>query len=114
MEVFVRTYAKKLFTPVIAALLLPMIKRFIIWRGGQPIETMSPANYVKDLKVPTKYVQARHDPWTELSDIQGFYNNTPDNPKEFYWIEDTTHRFESYSYFQDKPEVMLEWVKKWV
>jgi uncharacterized protein len=114
MEVFVRTYAGKLLSPPLAAWLLPMIKRFIIRRGGQPIESMSPAKYVKDIKVPTKYVQARHDPWTQLSDIQGFFDNTPDNPKEFMWIEDTTHRFESYSYFQDKPEAMLEWVKKWV
>ncbi len=60
------------------------------------------------------YVQARNDPWTELSDIQGFYERTPDNTKSFFWIENTTHRFESYHYFQDKPEKMLEWVEKWV
>ncbi|MDD5311482.1 MAG: alpha/beta hydrolase [Dehalococcoidia bacterium] len=113
-EVFIRTYAKKLFTPVGAKLMLPMIKKFVVRRGGYPLETMSPGAYVKDLKVPTRYVQARNDPWTELSDIEGFYARTPDNPKEFFWIEDTTHRFESYTYFQDKPEVMLEWVKKWV
>jgi hypothetical protein len=35
-------------------------------------------------------------------------------PKEFFWIEDTRHRFESYSYFQDKPEKMLEWLTKWM
>lgn len=75
---------------------------------------MSPREYVKDLKVPTMYVQARNDPWTELSDSQSFYEKTPDNPKEFSWIENTAHRFESYSYFQDKPEKMLEWIKKWV
>ncbi len=75
---------------------------------------MSPREYFKDLKVPTLYVQARNDPWTELSDIEGFYRDTPDNPKEFFWIEGTTHRFESYSYFQDKPEKMLEWLRKWL
>ena len=114
MEVFVRTYARKLFTPVGAKLLLPMVKRFIIWRGAYPIEKMSPREYVKDIKVPTIYIQAKNDPWTEMSDIQGFYENTPDNPKDFFWIEDTTHRFESYSYFETRPEKMLEWVKKWV
>ena len=114
MEVFVRTYARKLLTPIGAKLLLPMVKKFIVWRGAHPIEKMSPREYVKDLKVPTMYVQARNDPWTELSDIQGFYEDTPDNPKEFFWIEGTTHRFESYSYFQDRPEKMLEWIRKWV
>ena len=74
---------------------------------------MSPSGYVKDLKVPVLYVQARNDPWTELSDVQGFFDKSPE-PKEFYWIENTKHRFESYSYFQEKPEVMLEWLKKWM
>ena len=114
MEVFVRTYVKGLFTPIGAKLLLPMVKKFIVWRGAYPLEEMSPKKYVKDLKVPTMYVQARNDPWTELSDIQCFYEETPDNPKDFFWIEDTTHRFESYSYFQDRPEKMLEWIRKWI
>jgi len=114
MEVFVRTYVKGLLTPIGAKLLLPMVKKFIVWRGAYPLEEMSPRKYAKDLKVPTMYVQARNDPWTDLSDIQGFYEETPDNPKDFFWIEDTTHRFESYSYFQDRPEKMLEWIRKWI
>ena len=114
MEIFIRTYAGKLLSPILAKALLPMIKKFVIWRGAHPLERMSPKDYVNDLKVPTRYVQARNDPWTELSDIQSFYDGTPDNPKDFFWIEDTTHRFESYSYFQDKPEKMLEWIKRWV
>lgn len=114
MEVFVRTYAKRLLTPVGARLLLPMVKKFIIWRGAHPLEKMSPRDYVKDIKVPAMYVQAKNDPWTELSDIRGFYEETPDNPKDFFWIEDTVHRFESYSYFEDRPERILEWLRKWV
>jgi alpha/beta superfamily hydrolase len=113
-EVFVRTYAKTLFTPIGAKLLLPMVKKFMVMRGSYPIGQMSPGAYVRDLKVPTKYVQATHDPWTELSDIKEFYENTPDNPKEIFWIEDTKHRFESYTYFQDRPQQMLDWVKRWV
>jgi hypothetical protein len=114
VEVFVRTYAKKLLTPIGVKLILPMVKKFIVWRGAHPLEKMSPGEYVKDLRVPTMYVQARNDPWTELSDIQSFYEKTPDNPKEFLWIEDTAHRFESYNYFGSKPEKMLEWIKRWV
>ncbi len=113
MEVFTRTYAKKIFTPVIARLLLPMIKKFVVWRGADPLEKMSPKDYVKDIKVPTLYVQARNDPWTELSDIQGFYEDTAE-PKEFYWIEGTKHRFDTYKYFQDKPEKILAWLKEWL
>lgn len=114
MEVFIRNYARQLLTSVGARLLLPMVKQFIVWRGAHPLGEMSPREYVKDLKVPTIYVQARNDPWAEMSDIQAFYEGTPDNPKDFFWIENTAHRFESYSYFQDKPEKMLGWIGKWV
>lgn len=113
MGIFIRTYAKRLFTPFIAALLMPMVKKFVIWRGGAQLEDMSPRDYAKDIKVPTLYIQARNDPWTELSDIEGFYNDTPE-PKAFHWIEDTKHRFESYTYFQDRPEIVMEWLKKWL
>ena len=114
MEVFVRTYIEKFITPAGASLLMPMIKKWVIWRGAYPLGKMSPLEYVKDIKVPTMYVQARNDPWTRLSDIQSFDENTPDNPKELYYIEGTKHRFESYNYFANKPEIMLEWLKKWV
>jgi pimeloyl-ACP methyl ester carboxylesterase len=114
MEVFVRTYSGRLFTPLGTKILMPIVKRFIVWRGAHPLEKMSPREYVRDIKVPTLYVQARNDPWTDLRDIQGFYENTPDNPKEFFWIEGTTHRFESYSYFENQPAKMLEWIGKWV
>jgi dienelactone hydrolase len=113
MEVFVRSYAKRMFTPFGARLIFPMIKRFVNLRSEHPLEEMSPYRYVSDIKVPILYVQARNDPWTELSDIQSFYDNTPE-PKEFYWIEDTRHRFESYSYFQDRPEKILEWLERWM
>jgi uncharacterized protein len=114
MEVFIRTYMGKLFTRFGTRLLLPVVKKWVVWRGTYPLEKMSPGEYTKDIRVPTLYVQARNDPWTELSDIEGFFKNTPDNPKEFFWIEGTTHRFESYSYFEKNPAKMLEWIKKWV
>jgi uncharacterized protein len=113
MEVFIRTYMKRLFSPVLTALLMPMVKQFVFWRGGTPLEDMSPRDYAKDIKVPALYIQARNDPWTELSDIEGFYNDTPE-PKAFHWIEDTKHRFESYTYFQDRPKVVMEWLTKWL
>jgi fermentation-respiration switch protein FrsA (DUF1100 family) len=74
---------------------------------------MSPASFVKDIEVPTMYVQTRNDPWTELSDIIGFYEKTR-SPKEFFWIEGLTHRFQGYQFFGDNPEKMLWWLKKWM
>jgi alpha-beta hydrolase superfamily lysophospholipase len=113
MEVFIRTYMKLMLTPPLALLLMPLVKMFVVLRGAHPLGKMSPKEYAKDIKVPTLYVQAIHDPWTELTDILSFYEATPP-PKEFFWIENTKHRFESYSYFQDKPEMMLAWINKWL
>ena len=114
MEVFLRTYLSTFVTKAGAKLLIPIVKKWVVSLGAYPLNQMSPGEYTKDIKVPTMYIQAQNDPWTELSDIQGFYNNTPDNPKEFFWIEDTRHRFDSYVYFENKPEKMLEWLRKWV
>lgn len=114
MEVFVRTYMKIVLTPLGEKIFMPMVKKFVVLRGGEEISNMSPKDYVKDLRVPTLYIQAKNDPWTQMSDIEGFYKNTPDNPKEFFWIYDTKHRFETYSYFENKPEKMLEWLDRWM
>jgi pimeloyl-ACP methyl ester carboxylesterase len=113
MEVFVRTYFKKIFTPPGAKLILPLVKKFVAWRGKYPLEKMSPVDFVKDIKVPTMYVQTKNDPWTELSDIQGFYDQTP-SPKEFFWLEGLTHRFQGYQYFGEHPQKMLWWLEKWM
>jgi uncharacterized protein len=113
MEVFVRTYAKWRFTSAGGKLLFPMIKRFVNAQSKYRIEDMSPAGFVKDLKVPTLYVQTRNDPWTELSDITSFYDATP-STKEFLWLEELTHRFQGYQYFGDHPEKMLTWLKRWM
>ncbi|MCW4016894.1 MAG: alpha/beta hydrolase [Candidatus Bathyarchaeota archaeon] len=113
MEVFVRSYLKKRFSLFGATLLFPLIKLFVNLQSKYRLEDMSPAMFVQDLKVPTLYVQTRNDPWTELSDIRGFYNRTP-TEKELFWLEKLNHRFQGYQYFGEHPEKMLEWLKKWM
>ena len=113
MAVFIRTYAKKRFTTVGGASLFPVLQFFVNLQSKHRLQDMSPRDYVKDIKVPTLYVQVRKDPWTELSDIEGFYDATP-TEKDFLWLEDLTHRFEGYQYFGDNPQRMLDWLKKWL
>jgi uncharacterized protein len=112
-EIFIRTYIGRLSARVVARLLMPAIKAFVRLRGAHPLEAMSPKDYAKDCKLPALYVQAIHDPWTELTDILGMYEATP-GAKELFWIERTSHRFESYSYFQEQPQKMLEWLARFV
>ncbi len=113
MEVFVRTYSKKRLTAVGGKLMFPAIKAFVNLQSKYRLQDMSPRDYVKDIKVPTLFVQVREDPWTELSDITGFYESSTCQ-KEFLWLEGLTHRFEGYQYFGDHPEKMLLWLKKWM
>jgi hypothetical protein len=113
MEVFVRTYLKRRFTTPGGILLFPLVRKLVNWQSKYRLEDMSPAGFVKDIRVPTLYVQTRNDPWTELSDVFGFYENTQP-PKEFFWIEELKHRFQAYQYFGDNPERMLSWLNKWM
>ena len=113
MEVFVRTYLMRRFTSLGAKLLFPLIKMFVNMQSKYRLEDMSPAKFAKDIKVPTLYVQTRNDPWIEPSDILGFYKNTSE-PKELYYLEGLSHRFQGYQYFGEHPEKMLEWLKKYL
>ena len=113
MQVFVRSYLRSRMTRFGAMLLFPLIKLFVNLQSKYRLQDMSPSKFVRDLKVPTLYVQTRNDPWTEPSDIRGFYENTP-TEKEFFWIEGKTHRFQGYQYFGEHPEKMLEWLKRWM
>ncbi|MBN1313106.1 MAG: alpha/beta hydrolase [Anaerolineae bacterium] len=110
-SVFVRSYMKKVYTPL-SLFLIPIVDKLVQWRGGYALDAMSPLDYVKDLKVPTLYIQAREDPWTELSDIEGFYQATQ-APKEFWWLEGKMKRFEAYNYVGKHPDRMLEFINKW-
>ncbi len=113
MEVFVRTYAKRRFTEAGGKLLFPIVKAFVNMQSKYRLEDMSPRNYIKDIKVPTLFVQVRNDPWTELSDIKGFYEATAVE-KDFLWLEELTHRFQGYQYFGEHPEKMLWWLNRWM
>ncbi len=113
MDVFVRTYFAKRFSAIGAKLLLPTVVAFVNLQSDVKLSEMSPKRFVKDIRVPTLYVQTRNDPWTQMSDITGFYEGT-EATKEFLWLEGLNHRFEGYQYFGDHPEKMLEWLGKWM
>jgi hypothetical protein len=79
--------------------------------GGYPLTDMSPLAYCTDLRVPVLYIQGRHDPWTELEDIQSFYAATP-GEKELHLIEEKMRRFEVYNLIGERPEKVLAFLGK--
>jgi len=91
----------------------PQINEKIKEMAGFGLEEMSPAPYIKDIKVPILYVQVQNDPWTEPSDVQDFYDQTQ-APKDIFWIKGDLERFDGYNYFGEHPDRMLEFLNKYM
>jgi uncharacterized protein len=58
MEIFLRTYLSTFIGLAGAKLLMPMVKKWVVWLGAYPLKEMSPLEYASDIKVPTMYIQA--------------------------------------------------------
>lgn len=76
---------------------------------GWHLDELSPAEYAKDVTLPTFIVQVHHDSMVYPEDVQTIYDNIAATDKKLFWIEGTTNRFDGYRYFTDNPELLLEW-----
>ena len=112
-NVFIRSFVRDKYTSLGVRLFVPLTDKICQWRGGYPLAKMSPREFARDIFIPALYVQTETDPWTELSDIGGFYDQTPE-PKEFLLLKGKMNRFDTYNYFGDHPEKMLEFLDKWM
>jgi pimeloyl-ACP methyl ester carboxylesterase len=109
MDVFVRSYMRSNFG-WIGLTFLPMVNLIRQWLGGYPFKVMSPGKYIKDITTPTLYVQGKVDPWTEVADIQNFYDTTV-APKDFWWL-DTDCRPEAYQYVSEHPQRLIDFLNR--
>jgi pimeloyl-ACP methyl ester carboxylesterase len=109
-SVFVRSFMRAVFTSA-SLLLVPVVDKMCQWRGGYRLKEMSPLKYCRGVETPVLYVQAKTDPWTELSDIEGFYGETA-GPKELWLIEEKMGRFDAYNYVGDNPEKIINFLKQ--
>ncbi|RQH14453.1 alpha/beta fold hydrolase [Okeania hirsuta] len=75
--------------------------------GGYPLRA-NIEDAAKFTAVPTRLVQARQDPNTNLAFVGELFENMPVE-KEMYWLEEPTHRFDGYNWFADNPRDMLDW-----
>ncbi len=67
----------------------------------------------KSVCVPTRLVQARKDPNTNMDKVKQMYENFPVE-KEMFWLEEPTHRFDGYNWFAAHPKDMLTWFNKYM
>jgi pimeloyl-ACP methyl ester carboxylesterase len=109
-SVFFRCYLKDVYTPL-SLFLIPIVAKIVQWRGGYAFKDMTPGKFAKDIEIPTFYIQAKEDPWTELSDIQSFYDTTP-GAKELWLIQGKMRRFEAYNHVGEHPEKILAFIEK--
>ncbi len=78
------------------------------------IDQFSPIPWARSVMIPTFLYQVRDDLYTTPDDIQAMYDNMPGADKELHWIEDTTRRWDGYTYFQREPAQMLEWFARFM
>lgn len=110
LGVFARSYLKSNYS-AIGSVLFPAIRVFVTVIGGIDPDKMSPRDHVCNIKMPSLYVQTRTDPWTMLSDIEGFYAATPE-PKEFWWLEEKMTRLQGYNHVGQHPERIITFLQK--
>jgi pimeloyl-ACP methyl ester carboxylesterase len=111
VSVFFRRYMSDVYTPL-SLYLIPIVDRFVRWRGGFAFEEMTPLRFAGDVKVPALYIQASEDPWFEVSDVQGFYDATA-GPKDIWWVEGKMGRFDAYNYVCQHPERIIAFARKY-
>jgi pimeloyl-ACP methyl ester carboxylesterase len=107
-SVFFRSYMKAVYTPL-SLLLIPIVDKIVQLRGGYAFEEMAPGRFCKDIDIPTMYIQAKEDPWTDLDDIRSFYESTP-GAEELWLIEGEMGRFDAYNYVGEHPDRVLDFV----
>jgi pimeloyl-ACP methyl ester carboxylesterase len=110
VSVFFRRYMSNVYTPL-SLYLIPIVDWFIQWRGGYAFKEMTPLSFAKDVKVPTLVIQAREDPWFEVSDVEGIYNAIA-GPKELWWIEGKMGRFDAYNTVCANPERIIAFARE--
>jgi alpha/beta superfamily hydrolase len=111
IAVFLKCFIKQSYTAA-GLILIPLVDRICQWRGGYAIKDITPLPYCKDISLPSLFIQARTDPWTELSDIQSIYDATPE-PKEFLMLEGQMERLDTYNYVGEHPENVIAFLDKY-
>ncbi len=91
---------------------IPSIEKDIIEATGFSFDDLSPVNYIDGLLVPTLFVQAKEDKWTDYQFVEKLYDMAPVDEKEILLFEGEMHRFDTYNYFGHSPEKLLGFLEK--
>ncbi|KAH7115340.1 Alpha/Beta hydrolase protein [Dactylonectria estremocensis] len=73
------------------------------------IDELSPIRIMKSIRIPTFIYSVRNDILTKASDVQTMYDSIPIEDKRLHWVDGTV-RMKGYTYFQDNPQIFVEWL----
>lgn len=111
MDVFVNSFMEDKYSLLTG--MIPSIEEECIDMGSFPFEEMSPLKYVNGISAPIFYIQAENDKWTDVGYVKEMYEKSPD-PKELLLLKGDMHRFDTYNYFGNNPEQLLEFIDKYL
>lgn len=101
----VRGYLGQVAAPL-SLVVVQLVDRLCRWRGGYPLGTAFLLKFIREVRTPVLYVQARPDSWGGCGEVQRLYDATP-GPKQLWWIEAPVGRLEAYDYIGDHLEPVL-------
>jgi len=88
---------------------IEMFKKAFHDRTGLHLDETWPIEDARAVNVPTLLTQVHDDFRTKPSDVQQIFDLITAKDKKLFWIEGTDERFQGYNYFNNHPELMLEW-----
>lgn len=109
-DLFIPMYTKDVWGSTVASI-LPSVEKECIKRGGYPFKDMSALPYAKDIFVPALVVQAKGDKWIDMKYVEAVYAAIP-SEKQMMWLGTDMERFDTYNYFGDHPEELLQFLNK--
>jgi hypothetical protein len=79
---------------------------------GFGLDAMSPVRAAASVTLPSFITQVRDDVLTRSEDVQAIFDAIPTQEKSLFWIENSTRRWDGYTYFARDPDRILGWFNR--
>lgn len=109
---FAERYARDVLGPV-GPLLLPFAEMVYTTAGGVPLSALQPSFAASGAgNVPVLYIQAKHDQWGSVEDVNRLARVTPHGEGPLY--VDGTHHYHGFQYVLENPKVLVAFFEQYM